>query len=193
MLKNVSLKLFDSLVRPILLYGVDVWDCFKHAFNDDNPIEKLDLKLCKDILWVKQTTSNFASWCELGRRQLHALGFRSLTKNLLCVSDGKSNEIMTHAYRSNIQLELTWSRCLKYIFFSHGFGDIWENRIKTFESIGATHVINQRVIDCSNRNTLLMLKNQLKMRTYSTSKTTVKIEKYVSNVKSVERRTLLSK
>ena len=116
--KNVALtlKLFDSLVKPILLYGVDVWGCFKHAFNDDNPIEKLNLKLCKDILGVKRTTSNVASRCELGRRQLHALGFRSLTKNLLRISHGKCNELMTHAYRSNIQVELTWSRCLKIHF-----------------------------------------------------------------------------
>ena len=140
--KNVvlTLILFDSLVKPKLLYGVNVLGCFKHAFNDDSPIEKLNLKLCKDILGVKRTTSNVASRCEPGRRQLHALGFRSLTTSLLHISVGKSNETMTHAYRSNIQLELTWSRCLKYICFSHGLGDIWENRIKTFRSIGATRV-----------------------------------------------------
>ena len=114
-------------------------------------------------------------------------------KNLLLISDGKSNEIMTHAYRSNIQLDLTWSRCLKYIFFSHGFGDMWERRIKTFRSIGATYVINQRVIDCSDQNTLLVLKNQPKMRTYIAFKTAFKVENYISSVTSIEKRTLLSK
>ena len=54
-------------------------------------------------------------------------------------------------------------------------------------------MINQRVIDCSDQNTLSMLKNQPKMRTYSAFKIAVKIEKYISNVKSIERRTLLSK
>ena len=43
---NLTLKLFDSLVKPILLYGLDVWGCFEHAFNDANPIEKLNIKLC---------------------------------------------------------------------------------------------------------------------------------------------------
>ena len=71
-------------------------------------------------------------------------------KNLLRISDGRSNEIMNHAYQSNTQPDLTWSRCFKYIFFSHGFGDIWENRIITFRSIGATSntdIIHRRLKD----------------------------------------------
>ena len=38
-----------------------------------------------------------------------------------------------------------------------------------------------------------MLKNQPKMRTYCAFKNAVKMEKYISDVKSIERRTLLSK
>ena len=37
------------------------------------------------------------------------------------ISDGKSNEIMTHAYRSNIQLDLTWSNT----FFSSMGAEIY--------------------------------------------------------------------
>ena len=114
-------------------------------------------------------------------------------KNLLCISDGKSNEIVIHAYRSNIHLDLTWSSCLKYIFFIHGFGEIWENRIKTFRSIGATQIINQRVIDCSDQNNPWMLKSQPKMRTYCAFKNTFKIENDILSLKSIEKRTLLSK
>ena len=51
---QVTLKLFDSLVKPILPYGIDFWGCFRIAFNDQNPVEKLHLKLCKEILGVKK-------------------------------------------------------------------------------------------------------------------------------------------
>ena len=48
-------------------------------------------------------------------------------------------------------------------------------------------------MDCSDQNTLSILKNQPKMRTYCTFKTAFKTEKYISNVNNIERRTLLSK
>jgi hypothetical protein len=39
------LDLFDKIVKPILLYGCEVW-----GFSDNNVIEKHHLKFCKLIL-----------------------------------------------------------------------------------------------------------------------------------------------
>ena len=65
--------------------------------------------------------------------------------------------------------------------------------MKTFRSIGATHMINQLVIDCSDQNTTWMLKNQPKMKAYCAFKTTFKIENQILSMKSIEQRTLLGK
>ena len=43
---SLSINLFDSLVNPILTYGIELfWGCLKQAFSDMNPIEKLNIKL----------------------------------------------------------------------------------------------------------------------------------------------------
>jgi hypothetical protein len=46
------LDLFDKIVKPILLYGCEVW-----GFSDNYVIEKIHLKFCKLIL--RQSTPNF--------------------------------------------------------------------------------------------------------------------------------------
>ena len=60
----VSIKLFDSLVKPILLYASDFWGILKLPKN--NPIENLHQKCCKQILGVQKQTSNIGVLLELG-------------------------------------------------------------------------------------------------------------------------------
>ena len=72
---RLSLDLFDALAKPILIYVIELWGCLKEGFNDRNPVEKLDIKLCKHILGVKKRTSNVGCRCELGRKQLLISGF----------------------------------------------------------------------------------------------------------------------
>jgi hypothetical protein len=85
---RLSCKLFDSLVRPVMLYGADIWGGFmfnllsgaggnKNAissekllsklFNDKLPIEKLHIKYCKQALGVHRKASNNACRAEIGR------------------------------------------------------------------------------------------------------------------------------
>ena len=59
---KTKLSLFDSLVTPILLYGAEVWG----ICNISN-IDKIHIKYCKAILGVRQQTSNYAVFGELGR------------------------------------------------------------------------------------------------------------------------------
>jgi hypothetical protein len=60
------LDLFDKIVKPILLYGCEVW-----GFSDNYVIEKIHLKFCKLILHLKQSTPNFMIYGELGRFPLY--------------------------------------------------------------------------------------------------------------------------
>ena len=76
---KVLLKLFPSLVVPVLLYGCEVWgvyllgktaniDNFKRKlFKTASNIEKLHLKFCKRILGVHSKSTNSAVHAELGR------------------------------------------------------------------------------------------------------------------------------
>ena len=74
----VSLKLFDSMVKPILLYGSQVWaqELLPYESKDINkldrlPFEQIQNKQCKYILGVRKHTSNVAARAELGRFPLY--------------------------------------------------------------------------------------------------------------------------
>ena len=76
---KVLLKLFSSLVSPILLYCSEVWrvhllgrltniEIFKKKlFNIISNVEKLHIKFCKRVLGVHSKSTNLAVIAELGR------------------------------------------------------------------------------------------------------------------------------
>ena len=55
-------KLFDSMVKPIAIYGAEIWG---YKFSEE--IEKIQTKFCKQYVGLKQKTADiFALW-ECGR------------------------------------------------------------------------------------------------------------------------------
>ena len=77
---KTSLHVFDHTIKPILLYGCEIWgtfnplsskfrngiDSFEHIYSK-LIAEKLHLKFCKFILGTHSKTTNFAVLSELGR------------------------------------------------------------------------------------------------------------------------------
>ena len=72
---SIMLKLFDSMIRPIITYGCEIWQqqfykslSCQNINNCDNiPFEKLHNRICKQIIGVGKYSSNIASRTELGR------------------------------------------------------------------------------------------------------------------------------
>ena len=58
-------KLFDSMVKPILLHGAEIW-----GFELADDIERVHYKFCKDFLGVSISTNNCMALGECGRTQL---------------------------------------------------------------------------------------------------------------------------
>ena len=56
-------KLFDSVIKPLLLYGSDVWG---HRNTGLDCIDKVMLRYCRRLLNVKATTSSFIVHEECG-------------------------------------------------------------------------------------------------------------------------------
>ena len=67
---KLKLKLFDSLIRPIISYASEIWlsDFTQKELKSENlPFEKIHNRFCKYLLGVHKKYSNFTSRCELGR------------------------------------------------------------------------------------------------------------------------------
>ena len=62
---NLSIKCLldqlDKMIKPILLYGCEVW-----AFSNNNILEKVHLNLCKILLNLKTSTPSYMVYGELG-------------------------------------------------------------------------------------------------------------------------------
>ncbi len=72
------LKLFESMVQPILLYGCEIWGIFgwwsnkspciiQYLLNPKHPFELVHTKLCKNILGIHKKASDLMAKAELGR------------------------------------------------------------------------------------------------------------------------------
>ena len=62
---DFMIHLFDTLVKPVLLYGSEIW-----AHEGTEVLEKLHLRFCKYILLVNETTCSNMVYGELGEYPL---------------------------------------------------------------------------------------------------------------------------
>ena len=62
---DIMLKLFDSCVEPILLYGCEVW-----GYENVDILEKVHTKFCKFIFGVSKYSHNMPVYGELERYPL---------------------------------------------------------------------------------------------------------------------------
>ena len=79
---KVALKLFDSIIKPILLYGSEVWEPFLNQNAekwDQNDVEKTYTQFLKQILGVNRSTTTMMVRGELNR---HSLQEEILRRNI---------------------------------------------------------------------------------------------------------------
>ena len=65
---KTKIKLFDSLVSPILLYASEVWGIYEYEH-----IDKIHIKFCKNILGVRTQSPKYAVYGDLGRYPLSVI------------------------------------------------------------------------------------------------------------------------
>ena len=58
---DLQLKLFDCLIAPIIVYSCEIW-----GFEKKQGIEKLQLQFLKKILNLRNNTSNYKVYGEMG-------------------------------------------------------------------------------------------------------------------------------
>ena len=126
---DLQLKLFDSLVSPILLHASEVW-----GFENKESIEKVHLQFCKNILKVRSTTPNYMVYGELDIYPMEVMVKRKIVlfwNNLLC----ESNKLSFILYKLMFKLHdqnpshFKWISYVKSIFDDTGLSFIWNDQI----------------------------------------------------------------
>ena len=136
---DLQLKIFDSLVTPILLYGCEVI-----GFGKNDNLEKIHLQFMKRILNVRISTPNFYIYGELGRYPLDV----TIKCRILCFWSRlfTTNKLSSKVYclMYNLYLNgntgLKWIENIKNIFDEIGMSFIFSNQIQVNVNWIKTHV-----------------------------------------------------
>ena len=123
---DIMLKLFDSCVAPILLYGCEVW-----GYENTDIIEKVHPKFCKFIFGVSKFSHNMPIYGELGRYPLSI----TIKQRMICYwtrilksNQHKLNKVM-YDISYNLHCKDThssgWIKCINTIVQNNGMSYIW--------------------------------------------------------------------
>ena len=183
------MDLFNTLVKPILLYGSDYWGCLKPPAN--NPIENLYMSFCKQLLGVHKTTTNVGVLLELGLAPIKLNAQKASIKNWERIKDSKANMLLTSSYKNSVSESLTWTSTIENALEKAGMGDKFIG-----ESIPTKTVHNEfykRNKDIFNQDAFSAIQNDTsKLRTYALFKEENEMEKYLS-IKNIKHRTSLTR
>jgi hypothetical protein len=177
--------LFDSLVKPILLYGSDFWGGLKLPQN--NPIENLHMQFCRQILGVQRNTTNAGVLLELGRTPLALEAQRLSIKNWERIKDQKGNILVTKSYENTC--ERNWSELIEKLLSKHGMQyKISENTSNICNAFfGRSKDMFVQETFCG------ITKPDAKLRTYGLIKHKFEREGYLEEIRNTKHRQNLTK
>ena len=110
------LKLFDTLVKPIICYGSEIWGAFNNLHSCESvdqfwkrlgnlPPENFQIKFCKAILGVHSKACNTAVMGEVGRFPMFLYIIKSMMRYYQHIEDVKDD-------RPLLAAALETDRCL---------------------------------------------------------------------------------
>ena len=183
----VSIKLFDSLVKPILLYASDFWGILKLPKN--NPVEIIHYMFCKQLLWVQRQTTNVGVLLELGQVPLNIYAKKMALKNWERISfQKKANYITIKSYEFALKENLNWPNMTKSKLAEIGMMQSFQGDHNTHEKAFT------RMCDIFHQETFTTITNvSSKLRTYSKFKKAIGFETYLTNINNVKNRVTLTK
>ena len=190
-----TLHLFDSLIKPILLYGSDFWGCLPLPKN--NPIEKLHLMCCKHLLGVHKNTTTDGVLLELGRLPLLLFAQKAAIKNWERIRKNKCNTLLYLSYKCAVkdfaENSCMWLSNIKMNLEHNGMLIHYLNQYEN-KPLFIYKKIFQTLSDQFHQNALQSINNEgSKLRTYALFKTKIGFEGYLSGIKEYKIRTQVSK
>lgn len=171
--------LFDSLVKPVLLYGCQI--IFPHTElaryfckspNDNessethlnkiarDPYEKFHLKFLKWCLSVHYKATNVGCWGDTGRYPLFTEALKLSTDYFYRAQNVGRNTLLQAAYLEQQSLNLEWFRNMNSIINTHNIGKSKTPSINIREHICT--LFSEKWADVKNRSPKLDFYNTLK-------------------------------
>jgi hypothetical protein len=188
---SMTISLFESMIKPILLYASDFWGCLKLPTN--NPIETLHMRICKQILGVQKQTTNIGVLLELGKTPLDISCIKLAVKNWERIKKKNANSLLLASYNDAIKENLSWISGIKGHLEQNGMLSLFLNDY--MDSPNFIHKkLYQTLLDEFHQNAFETIRNESsKLRTYALAKTEIGLENYLISIKNVKLRTQLTR
>ena len=207
---NKAFRLFDSLIRPILLYASEFWLPFilpKKCFDSKNNLlkgwenfgaELLNQKLCRMLLSVHKRASRLAILGELGRYPILIPAIKLCLKYECQLSRSNNDSLINRAWLEMKQLPhldtfYTRTRDIKSLF---NIGNLNGTMLTIGNNIDKKIKSNFDVFFLSEINQVKLGKDSLdhnKLRFYKKLKGTFRTEPYIENICNRSQRAFLSR
>ena len=185
----ITIHLFDSLVKPILLYASDFWGALK--LPKSNPVETLHIKFCKDLLGVQIRTTNLGVLLELGRIPLYIYGKKNAANNWDRICLKQKGNIILLTSCNNVS-DKNWVFLMKNCFSSVGLLNVFLNGAPNNQRTPSTQLF-YREKDIFQQTALYTVETMSKMHTFSFVKRSAELERYLFLVKNVSDRIALTR
>ena len=183
-----TLKLFDCMIKPVLLYASDFWGCFKLPI--DNPIEKLHYMFCKHLLGVQKQTSNIGTLLELGRVPMKLFAVKAAIKNWERIKIKCVSPILSSSYTEALKEKLPWIINIKTTLEKNGMLNFF---IKQHKTIFVNKNIFQTLSDNFHQDAFRTINDGgSKLRTYALLKSDIGVEKYLKLISNTVTRKCLT-
>lgn len=140
------LKLFDTMIKPILWYSAEVW-----GYQYSNIIERVRDQFCRKFLKLLSNTATVFLRGECGRWPLYVDYFCKCTRYWIRLTRMNTYRYQYQCYRMLRNLDtvgrVTWATKVKDLLYLYGLGYVW-----FYENVGDEEIfIKQRLIDCSKQ------------------------------------------
>ena len=203
--KQIStyLQIFDTQVRPILLYACEAWaESLKENETilqnlQKNSIEKFHMSVLKQLLGVHKKTSNIAVLLDTGRHPLSLTAKLQAIKYFLRFPAIKHNRLLSAYHESEKLTTGTFTNFVATNLNKIGMGNIWREQLihnkNMSEDKKVMNGIRRRMTDISSQTIVTTLtKNTGKLDFLAISKKDHKFEKYLY-IHNFEHRRAISK
>lgn len=176
----IFLKLFDAQIKPMLLYGAEIW-----GLSHYKQIEKVHTFALKKLLNVSPRTPNDMAYGETGRYPLYICSFTACIKYWLRLTKMDNSRLPRKAYNMLLSLHNSGKSCwvsqIHNTLYRFGFGFIWENQ-GVQDSASFIRLFKQRLIDCHSQNWHEHINESTRFTVYRTYKMSIYLESYFSCV-----------
>lgn len=179
---DIQLKMFDTMVSPILLYGCEVW-----GYENNAAVESLFLQFYKIILGVKKSTPNCILYGELGRYPTDIFiksRMIGMWKRLVC---NKQDKISAMLYKLLFNMHKKdffhskWITYIENILNDCGFSEYWIAQ-NVPKCINLSKLVKQRLCDQFKQNWYTTIFNSPKCLNYRIFKYNHGLEFYLLNL-----------